>query len=163
MKNMKNKALIKQLIALKNRDQKMRRLGKYNVKVDRANTVQLKKIIKQYGWPTLSLVGKDGTEAAWLIVQHADFDVRFQEACLRLMKAQIPKKEISLHHIAYLTDRILVNRGKKQIFGTQFYKNNQGQLVPRLIKDIKLLDKRRKEFNLPPFQTYKNLMEKLYK
>jgi hypothetical protein len=45
----------------------------------------------------------------------------------------------------------LVNEGKKQLFGTQFYKNKKCIFRPRPIRDMKNLDKRRKKYGLPPF------------
>ncbi|TSC96384.1 MAG: Uncharacterized protein Athens101426_389 [Parcubacteria group bacterium Athens1014_26] len=63
--------------------------------------------------------------------------------------------DIAKENIAYLKDRILINEGKKQLFGTQFITNKQNnKLTPRPIKDIKNLEKRRKEYNLPLFLDY---------
>ena len=56
---------------------------------------------------------------AWLLVQHADADVKFQRRCLDLM-ARLPKGEVSISNLAYLTDRVLLAEGKKQLYGTQF-------------------------------------------
>lgn len=61
---------------------------------------------------------------------------------------------------AYLTDRILVNIGKPQTYGTQFYKNPNGKLIPRPIKNTNLLEKRRKAVGLGSFKLYKKQMEK---
>lgn len=41
------------------------------------NNARIKEIISDYGWPGFSLVGKEGSKSAWLIVQHAVLDVRF--------------------------------------------------------------------------------------
>lgn len=35
------------------------------------NAHELQGVIEQHGWPDHSLVGAEGAEAAWLIVQHA--------------------------------------------------------------------------------------------
>ena len=72
-------------------------------------------IIAEHGWLDRDLVGDKGAHAAWLLVQH-DFEVSFQKGCLRLMK----KSNVASVDIAYLTDRILVTEGKKQLYGTQF-------------------------------------------
>ncbi|GEM_PF-522232 len=117
-------------------------------RIDAKNTARMKEIVKQHGWPGKRLVGTDGATAAWLLVQHADKDPVFQKHCLELMKAA-PKGEIRMHDIAYLTDRVLVNEGKKQIYGTQFIFKN-GKPVPQPIEDEANVDKRRKEAGLPP-------------
>lgn len=123
--------------------------------IDKANLVQMKRITKDFGWPTASLVSKRASHMSWLLVQHADSDVKFQEYCLDLMKKSLKNNEVSKKDIAYLSDRIAVNKGKPQIYGTQFYKNKKKQLVPRPITDIKNLEKRRKEADLESFETYK--------
>ena len=41
-------------------------------------------IIEEFGWPLQSVVGKDGSEAAWLIVQHAVLEPEFQEECINI-------------------------------------------------------------------------------
>ena len=131
----------------------------FNDKVQRTNTTRLKKIVQKYGWPTIHLVGKRASRNAWLIIQHTNHDVRFQKKCLKLMKEIYVRnpQDIALENIAFLTDRILVNTKKKQLFGTQFYVNKvnkNGVLMYWPIRDFKNLDKRRKEYGIPPFRKY---------
>jgi len=120
--------------------------------VDVRNTARMKEIVAQYGWPTSSMVGEEGATAAWLLVQHADHDPQFQRNCLELMK-QVPAGEVSKADVAYLTDRVLVNEGKNQLYGTQFWSPN-GKMEPRPIEDEANLDKRRKEVGLSLFAEY---------
>ncbi len=132
-------------------DQKMRKKAVkdwnlFDQSVDRANTKITKTIIAKIGWPTISKVGKKGSNNAWLLVQHADFDVRFQRKCLNMMK-KIPKGDASVKNIAYLQDRILIHEGKTQIYGTQYrVKNKKRTLLPT--KDIKHLKERRRSVGL---------------
>ncbi len=116
---------------------------------DAANRQRLKAIIKEHGWPGKSLVGADGANAAWLVVQHSDADVAFQKECLALMEAA-PQGEVSRQEVAYLTDRVLVNEKKKQRYGTQMGMNFE----PRPIEDPENVDKRRAEIGLPPLAEY---------
>ena len=143
------------------KDQEMRKSEVFDPSVDIKNTGLLKKIIRQSGWPTTSLVGKKASNNAWLIAQHADCDLKFQKLCLKLIKKAVLPKNVDTKNVAYLTDRILVSLGKKQIYGTQFYKDEFGKLVPRPIKEIEALDKRRRNMNLGTFENYKKKMEKL--
>jgi len=71
------------------------------------------------------------------------------------------RDKINKKMFAYLTDRILVNKKRKQIYGTQFYTNRRGQYIPRPIRDIKNLDKRRKAMSLGIFSKYKKIMKKV--
>jgi hypothetical protein len=155
-----NIKLKNQLLLLQKNDQAMRSSDTWDETVDLKNTNKLKKIIEKYGWPDEALVGKEGCEAAWLIAQHADHDIAFQTSCLSLMKTK--KKTIPHVQIAYLTDRIHVNKGEKQIYGTQFYfDKKKNKLLPRPISEKPKLEARRKRIGLEPFLTYtKRLQEK---
>jgi hypothetical protein len=96
-------------------------LEKFTAKVkatDEENTKWLQGVVDKHGWPTNTLVGTDGANAAWLLVQHADRDPKFQRRCLDLM-AMLPAGEVSQSNLAYLTDRVLLAEGKKRRYGTQ--------------------------------------------
>jgi len=120
--------------------------------VDSKHTARMKEIVAEYGWPTKSMVGEQGATAAWLLVQHADADPKFQRHCLALMKKAAPE-EVSPKNLAYLTDRVLVNEGKNQLYGTQFFLED-GKMVPQPIDDEANLDERRKEAGLMPMSEY---------
>jgi hypothetical protein len=128
--------------------------------IDEDNTKWLKAAIENYGWLTNTLVGKDGANAAWLFVQHADHDPTFQRQCLDLM-ARLPKDEVSQQNLAYLTDRVLLAEGKKQLYGTQFTLVD-GKWQPRPLEDEPNVDKRRAEVGLPPLAAYRRLIDKEY-
>ena len=136
---------------------KARHLAAEIEKVDKANTRWLKQVVARHGWPAKSLVGWDGAHAAWLLVQHADLDREFQRQCLDLM-ASLPVGEIESRHVAYLTDRLLVAEGRKQLYGTQFLFAN-GQLTRRPIADEANLDQRRAKVGLEPFAEYEELIK----
>lgn len=129
--------------------------------LDARNTEQVKLIIQEIGWPQKSIFGKSIPLRVWLLVQHADHDVAFQEHCLELMKA-LPKEEIDEINMAYLEDRILVNQGKPQIWGTQFFGkgDNYG---PRPIQDPATVDERRLAIGLDTLAEYKIRLLKKYK
>lgn len=114
--------------------------------VDARNTARMKEIVAQIGWPTVSKVGKEGAEQAWLLVQHADRDVGFQQLCLDLMKAE-PETEVSRTDVAMLEDRVRVNSGRPQLYGTQFTQKG-GAHVPRAIEDPDTVDERRASMGL---------------
>jgi hypothetical protein len=129
-------------------------------KADEDNTKWLGGIVEKHGWPTHSLVGKDGAHSAWLLVQHADRDPKFQRKCLDLM-AKAKKDEVSQSDVAYLTDRVLLAEGKKQRYATQFTLTD-GKWEPRPLEDPANIDKLRKEAGLQPLAEYKKQLEALY-
>jgi hypothetical protein len=130
--------------------------------IDKANTARMKEIVDKHGWPGKSLVGTDGANAAWLLVQHADQDAAFQKRCLDLMREAIKKGEVSGQELAYLTDRVRVAKGEKQLYGTQFH-TVKGELVPQPIEDEANVDKRRKEIGLMSMAEYGKLIREMYK
>ncbi|WP_165234315.1 DUF6624 domain-containing protein [Aquisphaera insulae] len=129
-------------------------------KADEENTKRLAEIVRKHGWPTVSLVGKDGTHAAWLLVQHADAEPGFQRKCLDLMN-RLPKGESLSDDVAYLTDRVLLAEGKKQLYGTQF-ESVAGKWEPRPLEDPANVDKRRAEVGLLPLAEYVKQLESVY-
>lgn len=128
--------------------------------IDVKNTERMKAIIAEIGWPTISKVGTEGSYNAWLLVQHADHDVEFQEQCLNLMK-EAPANEVDIVNIAYLTDRICVNQGRGQIYGTQFTQEKDKH-VPLTIEDEENVDARRAEIGMGPLTEQIELMYKKY-
>lgn len=129
--------------------------------VDHENLPRLKEIISRFGWPGFQLVGEEGADKVWLLVQHCDSDVEFQKACLELLKEAVAKADASKRHLAYLLDRVLFNEGLPQVYGTQFWFND-GKAVPHIINEPEKLGARRAEMGLEPFADYCLALKKLY-
>ena len=144
-------------------DQKMRegfRRGKvkWNEKIDKVNSDNIKAIISEIGWPSAKKIGAENERSAWLIIQHSP-DEAFQKKCLALMK----KESANEKFIAYLEDRLRVFDNKKQLYGTQFYFDSDGKLVPRPIYNIKELEFRRMKVGLGSFKKYSEKIVKSFK
>lgn len=86
-------------------------------KIHKENARHLRHIIEQIGFPTISKVGQEASEAAWLIVQHSISDPELMKSSYQLMFED--KSDINLKHLAFLFDRIQFFQGKPQKFGTQ--------------------------------------------
>lgn len=119
--------------------------------VDRRNTARIREIVARAGWPDKGLVGQDGAQAAWLLVQHAD-DLAFQRHCLALLE-QAGSGLVDPAHVAYLADRVRVKEGRPQLYGTQLLER-EGQLVPCPIEDEEHVDRRRARAGLPHLAEY---------
>ena len=129
------------------------------VEIDKDNTKWLKKQIDEHGWLGKSLVGRKGARNAWLLVQHADFDRKFQERCLKLMRER-PKDEVRQQDIAYLTDRVLVGQGKLQRYGTQVdFDSATGKATLKPTEKVDELNDRRAQVNLAPIEDYLRMIE----
>lgn len=167
MEKVKNKALAKLISHMAMVDQLERKQVRQKqkprsglAKSDTVRSRRMKRIVNKYGWPTKKLVGKRSLHFAWLLVQHADNDVRFQEYCLKLIKETEQDDKVTKMQIAFLTDRVLVNKGKPQVYGTQFYADKNGKIIPRPIFNLSHLDDRRKTIGLGGFNEYKIEIER---
>jgi len=166
-------ALRQELLDRMERDQELRRLVlKSNSneqqilelkELDRKHTMWMKSVVEKRRWPTISMVGRDGANAAFLLVQHADHDAAFQRRCLDLMQPLAERSEVSKPDLALLTDRVLLAEGKKQLYGSQFVLDDRGELVPRPIEDEARVDQRREKMGLPPIAEYKKQLIEVYK
>lgn len=79
----------------------------------------LEKVFNKHGFPGFDLIGQKGSNNFWLMVQHCDKWPEFQQKILNAMKPEVLKKNADAKDFAYLTDRVNINTGKKQIYGTQ--------------------------------------------
>lgn len=155
-----NKELHDELLSMQHEDQKVLRelvengeLGtiEYHPRtkeVHERNNVRIKQIVEQYGWPGISLAGKDGAEAAWLITQHAVLDTEFMGSCLTLLEEAVRSGEAEGKHLAYLQDRVLIMSGRPQVYGTQHDVDENGTAFPLLIENPIEVDNLRKEIGL---------------
>ena len=108
--------LTAELIGMLERDQ-AGRLGGEDPEGDQRRTERLGVIIGECGWPTISMVGEEGEDAAWAIAQHSDLDPEFQERALALLIAA--GDDVSPGNVAYLDDRVRAGKGEPQKYGTQ--------------------------------------------
>ena len=122
-------------------------------RVIRTNFPLIESILDKYGYPGYDLVDKTGSNNYFLLVQHSDFNVNFQKRALKLMKKQVDKKNAPGSTYAFLVDRVQLNSGKKQIYGTQVQMGRNGTKLRPCIDTINL-DKRRKSVGLKPIKEY---------
>jgi hypothetical protein len=130
--------------------------------VDSRNTARMKNIIRKYGWPGPGLVGWDGTEAAFYLVQHADH--KFQKQLLPLMQRKYKAGNISGPNYALFLDRVLVGDGKPQVYGSTALPLDQwkGGDVLYPIEDEAEVDKRRAEVGLSSLAEYRRFLRQMY-
>jgi hypothetical protein len=148
----------KQLMALERGSPEAMALSKELIDLDKQHTQALKVAVAKYGWPGKSMVGEDGAQAAWLLVQHADLDVAFQKQALALMEPMVASGEVTAANYAYLYDRVAVAEKRPQRYGTQF--GDQGE--PEPIEDEAHVDERRKQVGLGTMAEYREQMRKMY-
>lgn len=121
--------------------------------LDRAALAKLHRILDSRGWPSAALVGGDAQEAAFLVLQHAPAEV--QEKYLPMAREAHRTGELPGSSLALLEDRVLMRRGKKQLYGTQMHtKHGSQSLQVWPIEDEANVDARRKAMGLEPLADY---------
>lgn len=153
-----NYALQKEILLMCEIDQTLRRQyfesGDESIKdeykrIDKLHYARLQEIIHQFGWPGYKLVGEEASFSFWLLVQHTD-ELPFQKKCLGLLKIAVQENDAKPENLAYLTDRILINEGKPQVYGTQI--TDEGTPYP--IEDEEHVNERREEVGLCTLEEY---------
>lgn len=171
-----NLALRKRLLALVEEDQNLRNemiqggvdhpdkalLARLDA-VDLRNTARMRRMIKEFGWPGPDLVGWDGTEAAFTLVQHSSHS--FQKELLPLITKKFKAGVLRGPNYALFLDRVLVEDGRPQVYGLKAlpfaqWKNGEPVLYP--IEDEANVDKRRAEVGLSSLAEYRQYLKRMY-
>lgn len=166
---MKFKAIAETIIELKEKDLALRglliqkgQLGPgYNremAELHRQNAAILDEIIDAIGYPTTDKVGQAGSEAAWLVIQHAIGQPAFMKKCAHLLGKAVEEQQADPIYLAYLTDRIAVFEGQPQRYGTQFDWDENLKMSPQLFDDLDRVNERRKAIGLNTLQEQIKIM-----
>jgi len=115
--------------------------------VVRTHQERLDEILKTYGFPGYDLVGEEGFANFWLMVHDSDHDPEFQQDVLQKMKIEVDKGNAAASAYGMLVDRVNVNTGRPQIYGTQV-------IYPMNLADSANVNERRKSIGLPPIEEY---------
>ncbi len=166
-------ALRDQLLSMQTSDQEARGLktgpdaAKGPVKIatnlaeiDKFLTEQLKGIVEKRGWPTISLVGLDGSNAAMLLLTHTP-DHEWQRSLLPKLAELADAGKIDGSSLALVIDKDLIANGHLQRYGSQF-KLVDGAMAMYAVEDPAGLDRRRAEVMLPPIDVYEHRLMAMY-
>jgi hypothetical protein len=156
-----NEELRRELISMRDEDKRVRAElaaanelgGAYVPRMEAIhvrNAARLRQLIERHGWPTEEIAGKDGAEAAWLIVQHAIGEPEFQRQALVQMQECAAEGQIPAWHAAYLEDRVAMHEGRPQRFGTQWIDDpRDGRPRPWRLADGEAVNELRASVGLP--------------
>ncbi len=115
------------------------------------NIEKLLPLLDQYGWPTATQVTEIAAAGAALIINHASYELRAKY--FPMLKEAFEKGEAQPLRFAKMQDRLLVEEGKEQLYGTQI-KFEELVRSPFPIKDPENVDKRREAIGLGPLAPY---------
>jgi VWFA-related protein len=125
------------------------------------NTAKLCTILKQHGWPSAALVGREGVDAAFYVLRNsAEAQLKIDLNSVILAAAEAG--EISRPDFAGYVDRLRLEAGLKQVFGTQATILD-GFLVLFPIEAESNVDTRRKQYELPPLADYLRFLQIKYR
>jgi ribosomal protein L15 len=131
--------------------------------VFKAHYEVVKTIFETEGFPGYNTVGKTGSKHFWLLVQHLDQWPAFQAQVLQAMAQQVQKQNASAQDFAYLTDRVRLNTGKPQLYGTQVtYNTTSCQAMPKNLEASATVNERRKAVGLDRLETYLDQMSTMH-
>ncbi|OGX90369.1 DUF6624 domain-containing protein [Hymenobacter coccineus] len=142
--------------------------GRDLVEVEKENFARhqpiLERIVRQYGYPGFRQVGPKSANNFWLLVQHADAHPDFQRQVLHLMLPEVKHKNAAPSNYAYLTDRVAVNAGQPEEYGTQveYQGPGLGKAVPKSLRDPAHVNQRRAAIGMEPLEEYLSSMTKMH-
>ncbi|MFD4337828.1 DUF6624 domain-containing protein [Streptomyces anulatus] len=118
--------------------------------IDHVNAEWLARVVADYGWPDVPLVGEGGARAAWRLALRADTRADFQRLASRVMLEAVERGTASLRQWAHLYDRCLAVADRPQYYGTQYRLGPDGPQMQTVSEPACDLDARRAAVGLPP-------------
>jgi len=121
--------------------------------------IRLQEIFDKYGFVGFDLAGEEGSANFWVMVQHSDHVPGFQKEVLEKMRLEVEKGNANPGNYGLLVDRVNLNTGKPQVYGTQVdYNFDIAQAFPKDLADSAHVNERRRSIGLEPLEEYLNRM-----
>jgi hypothetical protein len=128
-------------------------LGKVMMYKDSINLIKVTEILDNYGWVGADKVGEQANLTLFLVIQHSD--LKTQQKYLPMMREAVKNKKATASALALLEDRVALDEGKRQVYGSQIGRDNETNknfVLP--LDDPDNVDKRRAEAGLGPLADY---------
>jgi hypothetical protein len=120
---------------------------------DSANLIAVEKILDKYGWLGADDVGEQGNLALFLAIQHADLTA--QQKYLPMLRDAARNKKAKGEYLAMLEDRVAIEEGKMQVYGSQVgIDSATGGYYVLPLQDPDNVDKRRASVGLNTMSAY---------
>ena len=125
---------------------------------DSTNLASVSRILDTYGWP--SGLSDEANEAIFLVIDHSD--LKTMNKYIGLFHDAVEKGYLSMNDLVTMEDRMLMNAGKPQKYGTQAYSLvEDGKTVIYIwpVEDPGKLDALRKSVGLMPIGEYLEMVK----
>lgn len=120
---------------------------------DLSNTKVVTEILDRKGWLGADSIGEQANSTLFLVIQHSDLAT--QEKYLPMMQEAAKNGKASTSSLAMLEDRINMNHGKKQRYGSQLCTNSQIAVLGLFpVQNPDSLNTWRKEVGLQAIEDY---------
>lgn len=120
---------------------------------DSINRTIVTNILDSCGWLGYDVLGQEGADALFLVIQHSDCNT--MNKYLPLLRKGVKDGKAPIYNLALMEDRVLICNGQKQKYGTQLtYDDRSKKYRPMPIENIKILDSLRSQVGLPPLNEY---------
>ena len=118
---------------------------------DSINLIKVCRILDTRGWLGPDVVGQQGSQALFLVIQHAD--TKTQQKYLPMMREAVKNGKAQASALALLEDRVALREGRRQIYGSQVAMD-KGTYYLSPLEDPDNVDKRRAAVGLGPLAEY---------
>ncbi|WP_147313995.1 DUF6624 domain-containing protein [Deminuibacter soli] len=120
---------------------------------DSINLRVVEGILNRYGWLGADEVGENGSQALFLVIQHADLAT--QQRYLPMIKQAAENGKTKAANLALLEDRIALREKRKQVYGSQVWTDPAtGKKYVDMLANPENVDQRRQQVGLPPMSVY---------
>jgi len=121
----------------------------------------LSPVYDQFGWPGPDIIGRDGTDACFMLAASATLNGPFQARTAALLHDSVEVGKAFGACYASIIDRYLALSGKKTIYGSMSDIDDHGKLELSMnVVDPENLDKRRALVGYEPFLVHKEYLRK---
>jgi len=124
------------------------------VAIDEKSSAYLRDLLAEVDWIDIHRFTRPISQHAWILVQHSDAHVDLQKLALSRMQPYLETGGVLKRNYAYLWDRVAVNSGELQRYGTQpdWASCQEGMLSLMPMEDPENVDERRAAMQLGPVQ-----------
>ena len=142
----KKREILSEVLESDQRIRKSNELIKY-AKEDHRNQELVISIIEKCGMPTLNEVSQKHMNAIWLGLQHTT--AKYRKKYFPKIEQAVKNGDLSKEQYALMKDRILMDEGKPQIYGSQIKDNKLYKL-----ENPETVNERRKEMGMGTIEDY---------